>query len=130
MDKRNILIIEDENSLRLLLTSYLSKHYSVSSHKDGLDALAWMSAGNIPDAVVLDMEMPRLNGAEFLIHIRSSGFFKDIPVIVVSGNTDPTLPKKLKKLGANAFIPKPLNPLGMKDAIEQMITSKNQFATI
>lgn len=119
--KKRILIIEDENSLRLLLGNYLGKYYEVVTRKDGLEALAWMSRGNVPDAVILDMEMPRLNGAEFLLNIRSSGFFKLLPTIVVSGNDDKDLPEKVKKMGADAFIPKPLNPMNIKETIDQLI---------
>jgi len=119
--KKKILIIEDENSLRLLLGNYLGKYYEVVTRKDGLDALAWMSRGNVPDAVILDMEMPRLNGAEFLLNIRSSGFFKKLPTIVVSGNDDTELPAKVKKMGADAFIPKPLNPMKIKEIIDQLV---------
>lgn len=124
MDEKKILIIEDENSLRLLLGKYLGKFYEVITRKDGLDAWAWMSQGNVPDAVILDMEMPRLNGAEFLLNIRSSGFFKHIPVIVVSGNSDEKLSDRVIKLGANAFIAKPLNPMKIKDQIDDLVFSK------
>ena len=83
-----------------------------------------MSQGNIPDAVILDMEMPKLNGAEFLINIRSSGFFRKLPAIVVSGNTDVNLPDKVLKLGADAFIAKPLNPMKIKEKIDQLVLSR------
>ena len=129
-DKRSILVIEDENSLRLLLSSFLSKHYAVESRKDGLDALTWMSKGNIPEAIVLDMEMPRLSGAEFLIHIRSSGYFKDIPVLVVSGNSSKELPNNLKTLGANAFMSKPVNPTQIRETIDKLLVSSLEFVTI
>lgn len=123
-EKKRILIIEDENSLRLLLGNYLSKYYEVVTRKDGLDALAWMSQGNVPDAVILDMEMPRLNGAEFLFNIRSSGFFKKLPAIVVSGNNDSGLADKVIRMGANAFIAKPLNPIKIKETIDQFLLAR------
>ncbi len=127
-EKKQILVIEDENSLRLLLSSYLSKHYAVESRKDGLDALSWMSKGNIPDVIVLDMEMPNLSGAEFLIHIRSSGFFGHIPVLVTSGTDDKELPKKLEKLGANGFMKKPINPSQVLETIEKFLVGEFDLA--
>ncbi|NNE29035.1 MAG: response regulator [Saprospiraceae bacterium] len=127
-EKKHILIIEDESSLRLLLGKYLSKFFEVNTKKDGLEALSWMSQGNIPDAVILDMEMPRLNGAEFLLNIRSSGFFKHLPVIVVSGSSDKDLPGRMLKLGANTFIEKPLNPIKVKETIYHLVSSKDKAA--
>ena len=128
-EKKQILVIEDENSLRLLLSSFLRKHYAVESRKDGLDALTWMSKGNIPDVIILDMEMPNLSGAEFLIHIRSSGFFRNIPVLVASGTNDEHLPGKLKKLGANGFMKKPINPSQVVKTIEMFLKGEFELAS-
>ncbi len=128
-DGRNILVIEDENSLRLLLSSFLSKHFNVESRKDGLDALTWMSKGNIPDFILLDMEMPRLSGAEFLIHLRSSGFFRNIPVLVASGSSDPDLENKLKTLGANGFVKKPINPTEIVETINKTLVGNYEMET-
>jgi len=127
-ERKLILVIEDENSLRLLLSSFLSKHYAVESRKDGLDALTWMSKGNIPDVIILDMEMPNLSGAEFLIHIRSSGFFRHIPVLVASGTNDDDLPNKLKKLGANGFMKKPINPNQVVETIEKFLIGQFELS--
>ena len=87
-NKRTILIIDDHDCIRLLLGSILSKNYEVVTKKNGLEAMAWLSSGNIPDLILLDLVMPSLNGFDFLKNLRTSGFFRNIPVLVLSGNDD------------------------------------------
>ena len=62
-----ILIIEDHDAARLLMTNMFKKDYNnVVAKKDGIEALAWLAAGNIPDLIISDMAMPRLGGLMFL----------------------------------------------------------------
>jgi CheY-like chemotaxis protein len=123
--KKSILIIEDHDSIRLLLGSMLSKSYQVVTKKDGLEGMAWLVRGNLPDLILLDMTMPRLSGPEFLKNIRQSGFFRDIPVIVVSGNDGEGDIKDCLKWGVSHYMTKPFNPVNLKEKIEIALTSKN-----
>ena len=72
----HILIIDDDPNIRMLLEFVLRKHYQIATRADALSALSWMSMGNIPDLIIVDMEMPRLNGYQFLRNIRGSGFLE------------------------------------------------------
>ena len=120
--KRNILVIEDHKSVRLLLDQFLSKHYSVTCKKDGFEGLAWLSYGNLPDLIILDMSMPRLSGLDFLNNIRTSGLFRDIPVLVVSAEEDSRIINKCKELGIEGFIEKPFNPIDLNTKIKNVLT--------
>ena len=106
-DRKQILIIEDHDSIRLLLGKYLSKSYRVATRRDGLDAMSWLSRGNLPDLILLDRELPRINGLEFLINLRSSGLFRHIPVLLVTGEENPQQLRPFKRLGISGYIPKP-----------------------
>ncbi len=116
-DRKQILIIEDHDSIRLLLGKYLSKSYRVATRRDGLDAMSWLSRGNLPDLILLDREMPRINGLEFLINLRSSGQFRLIPVLLVTGEENPQQLRPFKRLGISGYIPKPFNPAKVSEAI-------------
>ncbi|MEL6635952.1 MAG: response regulator [Bacteroidota bacterium] len=116
-DRKQILIIEDHDSIRLLLGKYLSKSYRVATRRDGLDAMSWLSRGNLPDLILLDREMPRINGLEFLINLRSSGLFRHIPVLLVTGEENPQQLRPFKRLGISGYIPKPFNPAKVSEAI-------------
>lgn len=120
---KSILIIEDHDSIRLLLGSMLSKYYNVTTLKDGLEGMAWLVKGNMPDLILLDMSMPRLSGDEFLKNIRQSGFFKEIPVIVVSGNDGDDDIKKCLKWGVCDYLIKPFNPIELKKKINKVMTA-------
>jgi DNA-binding response OmpR family regulator len=127
MKKANILIIEDHDAVRLLLGLTFKKEYHVVTKRDGIEGLAWLSAGNMPDLIMLDMHMPRLNGLQFLRQLRSSGFFAEIPVLLVSGNDDAVENAQIFNLGIVDFIPKPFNPVSLREKV-MAILQKNQVA--
>lgn len=116
-EKKKILIIEDHDSIRLLLGNFLSKEFNVFTMKDGFDALMWLSNGNIPDLILLDLGMPRVNGLEFLTNIRGSGFFAEIPVIVVSAKDTSELLEQCHAFGIHEYLTKPFNPIKLKEMI-------------
>ena len=119
--RKSILIIEDHESIRLLLGNMLSKSYNVVTKKDGLDGMAWLVRGNLPDLILLDMSMPRLNGSAFLKNIRQSGFFRDIPVIVVSVNDGEDDKKSCLHWGVSDYLTKPFNPISLKEKIKMAL---------
>ncbi|MFT4759389.1 MAG: two-component system chemotaxis response regulator CheY [Paraglaciecola sp.] len=118
--KKNILIIDDQKSIRFLLGAMLSKQYAVTTKRDGLEGMAWMSRGNIPDLILLDMQMPRLCGSEFLKSLKNSGLFKNIPVIVLSGNESDAEISNCFEMGAQEYLKKPFNPVQLKDKISSI----------
>lgn len=122
-EKKQVLIIEDHDCIRLLLGKFLSKEYQVTTRRDGLEGMAWLGKGNIPDLVILDMEMPRINGFEFLTNIRSSGLFREIPVLIVSGDENPKHLFEYKKKGIHGFIAKPFDPRKITETIAGIFDS-------
>lgn len=120
--KKSILIIDDEKSIRLLLHNFLSKTYDVSTRENGLDGLNWMQDGHMPDLIVADIQMPEMDGYEFIGQIRSSGFFKDIPMIMLSSIDSSQEKVKCLKLGANDYLVKPFNPEELAIRIELLLS--------
>lgn len=128
LQKANILIIDDHDAVRLLLGLTLKNRFDVITKKDGIEGMAWLSAGNIPDLIMLDMQMPRLNGLEFLKQIRTSGMFRDIPVILVSANDNEYEISQSFGLGIVDFIRKPFNPIKLKEKVDNILNKKtNNF---
>lgn len=74
--KKQILIIDGQPVMRKLLEQLLKEKYKVVSHENGKDALEWMYSGNIPDLVVADLNMPEIDGFEYIKRVRESAFFK------------------------------------------------------
>lgn len=122
-NNKQILVIEDHNGLRMMEGMFLKNYYDVVTQKDGLDAIIWLSAGNFPDLIVLDLMMPRLNGVEFLINIKSSGIFRNIPVIIVSGDEDQIIIDRCMKLGSADYLIKPFDPRQLYERIEKTLNA-------
>ncbi len=115
--RKKILVIEDHDSVRLLLQQFLRKTFDVTCKVDGFDGLAWLSQGNIPDLIILDMSMPKLSGLDFLNNIRTSGVFRDIPVLIVSAEEENAVINKCYDLGIEGYVPKPFNPIELNQTI-------------
>ena len=77
--------------------------------------------GELPCLVVLDLNMPRMNGTETLRHIKNDERFKDIPVIIYSTSINPLEKEKCLLLGAHSYITKPIS---FKESME---TAKQFF---
>jgi CheY-like chemotaxis protein len=116
--KKRILLVDDEIAILKLLVFILKKDYELVIKNNGFDALTWLDSGNMPDLIISDMEMPYFNGADFVRSLKVSGYFRDIPVIVLSGsesleNIKTKIPYKIE-----ALMSKPFNPSILKDKIK------------
>lgn len=118
---KKILIVDDEVTILKLLNHYLSTYYEVVTKSDGQQALLWMQEGNVPDVIVADIQMPNLPGDDFLKQLNASGFFKDIPVIMLSGLENSAERIKFLKLGARDYVVKPFNPEELYLRIKNLI---------
>ena len=108
--KRTLLVIDDEQSIRMLLENFLGKEFDVVSKKDGLEGIKFLEEGNLPDLIVADIQMPNMDGYEFMENAKASGFFSQIPIIMLSGSESSKERIKSLRLGADDYIVKPFNP--------------------
>lgn len=122
--KDTILVMDDEMSIRMLLENFLSKTYNVITCNDGQEGLKYLEQGNLPDLIVADIQMPNLDGYEFIQNVRASGFFKDIPMIMLSGIESSNERVKCLKLGADDYLVKPFNPEELAIRIENLLARK------
>lgn len=108
--KQTILIIEDDGISREMLTVILKKQYKVltaENGKIGLDVLK--KHGQCISAIMLDIQMPVMNGYEFLQYVNKDAVFCKIPIIVTTILGDVKEEEKCLELGATDFIAKPYN---------------------
>ena len=110
MKKNKILIIDDDTSIRYLLEHILAEDYETELIDNGFDALALMQKGNIPDLIISDLTMPKMDGHDFIDNIKMSAFFKQIPLVVLSANNKSNDRINCLKKGADDFLVKPFNP--------------------
>jgi len=107
-----ILVVDDSESSRSALRSTFEWHgYDVMLANDGLEALTCLES-NLPDAMVVDVSMPRLNGFELLtlVHYRYERWMKDAAVVMVSGDVDHAREIEAAALGTVLFEKTPNSP--------------------
>ena len=116
-----VLIVEDDAYMQAILEEYLSAQYEVIICTDGMEALAFMQKGNIPDLIISDLNTPKLSGLELIEQVKISDFFNSVPIIILSG--DESSEKRIKCLdkGADDFIVKPFNPAELEARIKVVL---------
>jgi DNA-binding response OmpR family regulator len=121
--KKQILIVDDELSILKLLNFVLSKDYDLIIKNSGVDAFNWLEEGNDPDLIISDLHMPYFDGSSFIRNLKVSGFYRDTPVILLSGAED--LDKKVSELSikVESYIQKPFNPDQLKAIINHLIAN-------
>lgn len=115
--KRQILIVDDEITILKLLNFVLSTDYELIIKTSGVDALSWLEEGHSPALIMSDLEMPYFDGSSFIYNLKISGFYRDTPVIILSGaqNLDERVANMPFSL--EACVSKPFNPTQLKKAI-------------
>ncbi len=122
---KKILYMDDRPSISRLVVQFLSKYYDVTTQEDGLQGLAWLQKGNIPDLILTDLQMPNLDGFEFISRVKESGFFRDIPIVVLSSMDSSNDRIKCLKMGAEDYLVKPFNPEELQVRIERILEREN-----
>lgn len=107
----NVLVVEDSATERALLASVLElSGLNVNTANDGRDALEFLSMHAEPDAVLLDMHMPRCDGPTFVRQVRADPQFSRLKIFAVSGVSPHTLGITTGHGGIDGWFPKPLDP--------------------
>ncbi len=125
LNKPRVLCIDDSKSQLTLFQFELSDSYEVAVASNYEESLACLSA-EMPDVILLDMNMPGIDGLEFLDILRYTPRFKAIPVMMVSGDQDPEHLKESFRRGASDFIHKPYDPEELDLRIRRTLNVINQ----
>ncbi|MCZ6632164.1 MAG: response regulator [bacterium] len=124
--RKKILTIDDEEAIVDLIVDILETHdYEAIRANKWTEAVDALNHEN-PDLVLLDLEMPTVDGASMLNFIRAEGF--DIPVIIVSGFVTDTVAEELSKQGVSGFVHKPFKARQLLSQIEQALGQQPQTA--
>jgi DNA-binding response OmpR family regulator len=112
--KKEILVVDDSYTTLILLEWFLKENgYNVSIVIDVEKALEYLEK-QTPDLILLDIQMPKISGYDFLKILREAK--KDIPILIISANDSSEAIKIVKDLGVSGFVAKPfkLNELLIK----------------
>jgi len=115
-----ILVVDDSPDMRRYLRILLElDHYQVETAEDGHEALRRLKQGCTPALVLLDLQMPGLNGLRTLRRMRKQ--HPDLKVIICSGEDDPRKLRLAAALGAQAHLSKPVHHLYLSAAVEKCL---------
>ena len=121
---RTVLVVEDQAICSCAVELVLS-------HRDDLSVLTAVTAEQAWDilsgnahgicALVTDLHLPGMDGFELIEKVRADGRLKDLPIVVITGSTDPAAPGRSRTLGADAFFTKPYSPARLREKLEQLL---------
>jgi twitching motility two-component system response regulator PilH len=118
-----VLIVDDSQTLRQMLSELLRKNgMKVIEAIDGLEAKEQIQA-SLPDLVITDLIMPRMNGYELCRWIKNDAAAKNIPVLVCSTKSEEFDRYWGMKQGADAYITKPFHPPELVKTVKQLLNS-------
>ena len=119
-----IMIVDDSNTIRKLVSMTLKRErYDIVIAVDGLDALAKLSDG-VPDLILLDITMPRMDGYQVCKAVKSNAETKDIPVVMLSGKDGFFDKVRGRVAGATDYITKPFDPQELVQAVARHIKKR------
>ncbi|MBI4285023.1 MAG: response regulator [Chloroflexi bacterium] len=118
MERKKILVVDDEASIRMLVSSMLSDKYTVLTASDGEEAVS-MARTRAPDLILMDIMMPKADGYTACSMLKGQEETKAIPVIMITGVGYEMNRRLAEKVGANGYLTKPFNIKDLTAAIEQ-----------
>lgn len=121
-EKALILIVDDQEMNRALLSDMLETDYEIMEARDGVEAMALMESRNADIAsVLLDIRMPNMDGFEVLSRMKYDKQLEQIPVIMISNDDSPESVERSYALGAADYINRPFNNYIVKKRVENTI---------
>ena len=105
-----LLIVDDEPAIRLLLKQFFGNKFDVVTLEGGAQATTWLLAHSSMPCIILDLNMPGMDGMEVIRAVRSSAMHKDAPIIVLSSKESSADRIACLRMGADDYMVKPFNP--------------------
>lgn len=124
--RTKVLIVEDNPELQAYCRSELGRYYDVSTANDGLEGLDMVN-DLMPDVVITDVMMPRLDGLEFCRRIKQDPMLCHIPVIILTAKTGEKDKLAGYRYGADLYITKPFTAELLRTVIENIISTRERM---
>lgn len=125
--QKNVLIIDDSFTTRRILSTAIKSlklHYEEA--KDGFEALQKLPTKHF-DLILLDINMPHINGLEFIQYCKNSQLYKNIPIIIISTEDSEEDKKRGLSLGAEAYLTKPVQPDQIVETVKRVLGEESRI---
>jgi CheY-like chemotaxis protein len=117
----HIMVVDDSLSVRKSLSLLVEDAgFEVLLAKDGLEAIEVINQ-TLPNVMLVDMEMPRMNGLELTAHVRANQNTQEIPIFMITSRTTEKHREQAKTAGVNAYLTKPYQDTELLDLIEKAL---------
>jgi CheY-like chemotaxis protein len=137
MNKRVFLAEDDEDDVLLFknMLQEIDDTITLDHANDGNEALKKLQATDtLPDVIFLDLNMPCMNGFEFMHTLKNDERLRQLPIVIFTGSSNPEDAEKTHKLGANVFLSKPVESGLLKEKLQRILnfdfTNREQDAII
>ncbi len=118
--KQTVLTVDDSRTMRTMLFHYLVEAgYNVVAAEDGADGVKKLQE-NDADIIITDINMPVMNGFEFIEQVRSGGKNSRLPILVLSTESDQEKRNRAREAGATGWIVKPFDPDKLVAAVKRV----------
>jgi chemosensory pili system protein ChpA (sensor histidine kinase/response regulator) len=128
-DRRTFaLVVDDSITVRRVTQRLLERNgMRVLTAKDGVDAVSLLQE-NLPDIILLDIEMPRMDGYEVAAHVRNDARLKHIPIVMITSRVSEKHRARAIELGVDDYLGKPYQESQLLDAIEPLVNRRSAVA--
>jgi chemosensory pili system protein ChpA (sensor histidine kinase/response regulator) len=116
-----VMVVDDSITMRKVTSRVLENHsLEVITAQDGVDAVEKLH-DRVPDLMLLDIEMPRMDGYQLLEHIRADARLRHVPVVMITSRAGQKHRKKARTAGANAYLTKPYQEAELIEQVSEML---------
>jgi chemosensory pili system protein ChpA (sensor histidine kinase/response regulator) len=120
-----VMVVDDSITIRKVTTRLLERNnFRVITAKDGVDAVSQLQEHQ-PDLMLLDIEMPRMDGFELATHMRNTSQLKGIPIIMITSRTGDKHRQRALEIGVNRYLGKPYQESELLENITAVLASRS-----
>ena len=119
-----VMVVDDSITMRKVTTRTLERNdLDVLTAKDGLDAVEKLQE-HVPDLMLLDIEMPRMDGYELATYMRNDSRLKHVPIIMVTSRTGEKHRQRALELGVKRYLGKPYQELDLLNNVKEALADR------
>jgi two-component system chemotaxis response regulator CheY len=121
MSKKKVLVVDDSATVRQQVAQVLTNAgFEVSEAADGQIGADMINGDCVYSVVICDVNMPRLNGIEMVLNVKSNQKNAELPILMLTTDGQPALIKRAKEAGARGWMVKPFNPAQLVAAVQKL----------
>ena len=121
----SVMVVDDSITVRKVTSRLLERNdMNVVTARDGVDAVSKLQE-YIPDIMLLDIEMPRMDGFELATHVRNEARLRDIPIIMITSRTGDKHRQRAMQIGVNRYLGKPFQEAELMENIRAMLEEQH-----